>query len=91
MIKEIKYSGYAAVPSDYDCPDGQLAYSLNLLQEGEGALHSIPDPACIRSFSEVLGSTGFDKSATKIPFFLHKPTGASNLIDREYKAALGCT
>ncbi len=91
MIKEIKYSGYAAVPSDYDCPDGQLAYSLNLLQEGEGALHCIPEPTGVRSFSEGLSSSGFRKSATKVPFFLHKPTGATNLIVREYKAAEGRT
>lgn len=33
MIKEIQYSGYATEPSDYECPDGQMAASLNLISE----------------------------------------------------------
>ena len=33
MNQEIKYSGFSAVPSDYECPDGQLATSLNLINE----------------------------------------------------------
>lgn len=33
MIKEIKYSGYTSQPSDYECSDGQLATSLNLIRE----------------------------------------------------------
>lgn len=33
MIKEIQYAGYATEPSDYECPDGQLAASLNLISE----------------------------------------------------------
>lgn len=72
MIKEIKYTGYAAVPSDYECPDGQLAYSLNLLQEGEGAIHCVKPPRCIRTFAEGL-----------TPIFLHKAVGSTNLIVAE--------
>lgn len=33
MIKELQYKGYATEPSDYECPDGQLAMSLNLINE----------------------------------------------------------
>ena len=33
MIKEIQFKGYATEPSDYECPDGQLATSLNLINE----------------------------------------------------------
>ena len=33
MIKDIKYNGYTAQPSDYECSDGQLATSLNLISE----------------------------------------------------------
>ena len=33
MIKELQYKGYATEPSDYECPDGQLAMSLNLISE----------------------------------------------------------
>ena len=43
MIKEIKYTGYTAVPSDYDSPDGQLAQSFNLLNE-DGALRPLFPP-----------------------------------------------
>lgn len=35
MIKELQYKGYATEPSDYECPDGQLATSLNLINEDE--------------------------------------------------------
>lgn len=47
MIKEIQYQGYATEPSDYECPDGQLATSLNLINE-EGQLKPIfqPKPLC---------------------------------------------
>lgn len=33
MVKEIQYAGYATEPSDYECPDGQMATSLNLINE----------------------------------------------------------
>ncbi len=33
MTKELKYNGYTAQPSDYDCPDGDLATVLNLVPE----------------------------------------------------------
>jgi len=33
MIKDIKYNGYTAQPSDYECSDGQLTTSLNLISE----------------------------------------------------------
>lgn len=33
MIKDIKYNGYSAQPSDYECPDGDLAASINLISE----------------------------------------------------------
>jgi len=68
MIKEIKYSGLSARPSDYDCPDGDLSVPLNLLQEGQGALHQLCAPHAVASFG-----------AFK-PVFLHKPAGAVNLI-----------
>jgi len=33
MIKEVPYSGYTAVPSDYESPDGDLTMALNLISE----------------------------------------------------------
>lgn len=35
MNKEIQYAGYTTEPSDYECADGQLATSLNLISEDE--------------------------------------------------------
>ncbi len=36
MNKEVKYNGYSAQPSDYECQDGDLAFSLNLINENGG-------------------------------------------------------
>lgn len=44
MVKDIRYSGFATAPSDYDCPDGQLAVSLGAIVE-DGALHPIRKPS----------------------------------------------
>lgn len=33
MEQEVVYSGYTAEPSDYECADGQLATSINLINE----------------------------------------------------------
>jgi len=43
MNIDIKYSGYSAVPSDYDCPDGTQSGMLNLIPE-EGALRPLFPP-----------------------------------------------
>lgn len=51
MIKEIKYTGYSANPSDYDCSDGDLAMSLGLVNE-DGALKPILPPAEVMSLSD---------------------------------------
>lgn len=44
MIKEIKYNGYTANPSDYACPDGDLATSIGVIPE-DGSLKSILPPS----------------------------------------------
>lgn len=42
MIKEIKYNGYTATPSDYECHDGDLDIALNFTTD-DGSLHpSLP-------------------------------------------------
>ena len=43
MEKEIKYTGMSTVPSDYESGDGELAVSVNLLNE-YGSLSPIPSP-----------------------------------------------
>lgn len=47
MIKDIKYNGYTAQPSDYECQDGDLAMSLNLICEDsqiKPLLRPVPTP-----------------------------------------------
>ncbi len=46
MISEIKYNGYSATPSDYECPDGDIAISLNMVNE-DGALRPVLAPEVI--------------------------------------------
>ena len=53
MIKEIKYGGYTANTSDYECTDGELAMSANLINE-EGVLRPV-QPA-----TELFSLTGMD-------------------------------
>lgn len=47
--KEIKYTGFAAVPSSYESPDGQLAASVNAISE-DGHIKSLHNPAIIFQF-----------------------------------------
>lgn len=46
MIKEIKYNGFTASPSDYVCPDGDLVGIVNALPE-DGELHAMFPPSVI--------------------------------------------
>lgn len=49
MIKDIKYGGFSAVPSDYASPDGDLAQSVNLIND-DGALKPILPPKTLLTF-----------------------------------------
>lgn len=68
MIKDIKYNGYTAQPSDYESPDGDLALSLNLLNE-DGNIKSIPPPR-----KSITVSSGHEI------ILLHNVPGQENLI-----------
>lgn len=46
MIKEIKYNGFTETPSDYECPDGDLATVTGLVPEDE-ALHPVQPPVTL--------------------------------------------
>ena len=43
MIQDIKYSGFTANPSDYECTDGELAMSIGLVPE-DGSLKPVLPP-----------------------------------------------
>lgn len=51
MIKDIKYRGYSTSPSDYECPDGSLAASLNLIAE-DAQIKGIPSPSELLSLQD---------------------------------------
>ncbi|WP_290456940.1 hypothetical protein [Muribaculum intestinale] len=51
MIKDIKYSGYSAQPSDYECQDGDLATSINLINE-DGNITPILQPKVVMTMPE---------------------------------------
>lgn len=70
MIKDIKYSGYSAVPSDYECPDGELAVAINLIPE-DGALKPIPSPAKVEGISLAGASS----------VYIHKTSVGDNYIE----------
>lgn len=46
MIKEIKYNGYSANPSDYECADGDLATTMGLIQE-DGTMKPVLPPSLV--------------------------------------------
>lgn len=68
MNQEIKYSGFSVAPSDYECADGALAASINLIPE-EGALKPILSP-----------STFFTLDEGRKVVYIHKGNGYINYI-----------
>lgn len=51
MKQELKFNGYTAQPSDYECQDGDLAAVLNLMPE-KGSLRPVSRPYVNSSFDE---------------------------------------
>lgn len=75
MIKDIKYNGYTNRPSDYECPDGDLAASLNLLNE-DGNITSIEKPSPVLINNLGLKPVLIHETAT--PFCHYILTDAAN-------------
>lgn len=82
MIKEIKYNGYTATPSDYECPDGDLATAINFVPEDNGMLKPVMD-------GEEIGNlpSGEEEDSDHIIYsykyrllFVHKNTSYKHLI-----------
>lgn len=74
MIKDIKYGGYTAQPSDYQCQDGELAVSLNLINE-EGALCGISQPAIDKTISQAQVEALFIHKTTEFTHYIVKADG----------------
>lgn len=51
MIKDIKYNGYTAQPSDYSCPDGDLSLSLGCIPDN-GTVQPVFPPKVVLSLAE---------------------------------------
>ena len=49
MRHEVKYNGYTATPSDYDCLEGELACAKNIIYE-KNALRPLASPSVEESF-----------------------------------------
>jgi hypothetical protein len=79
MIKEVKYGGYTAQPSDYISQDGDLSLSLNLIQEN-GSLKPIYSPKVEDELNEELD----------IKFIHHLSDGTINYIYYRQSNALLC-
>lgn len=75
MIKDIKYSGYSAQPSDYECHDGELATSLNLISE-DSQLKPIFQPI----------PTSIGLSASQKAVYIHETSSYKHYILLEGKS-----
>ena len=91
MIQEIKYNGFSAVPSDYECQDGDLAISLDMIPE-DGALKPIMPPKVIKTLSAGQSVIFIHTTAQYYHFIVYKSsTGEFSYIDKETddSAAIG--
>lgn len=67
--KEIKYNGYTAVPSDYESPDGDLAASINLINE-DGAVRPIIKPSVLLQLEPPLAPAIIHKTSEFLHFII---------------------
>lgn len=88
MLKEIKYQGIAANPSDYDCNDGELSLSLNVLPE-RGALRPLMQPRQMFDFTPPL-KVVYIHQTTQFRHYviLNHETGLSTVEDAEDMSAV---
>ena len=85
MNQEVKYNGYSATPSDYECPDGDLADVINLIPE-DGALRLIVQPKAI--FSHLEHDILFVHEATEYTHYIGKDSnGLYWLLEGEEQSA----
>ncbi|MBD5210976.1 MAG: hypothetical protein HDS77_06900 [Bacteroidales bacterium] len=69
MNTTVNYGGYSTQPSDYECPDGALSLSLNLINEN-GTIAPILPPQLVRGYGAVT------------PVYIHKVNSGSITILR---------
>lgn len=71
QVLDIRYDGYSATPSDYDCPDGQLATALNVVLEDGSLKPVLPAGRVTKPWTYVKDSDGGTKYAVTV-IFCHK-------------------
>ena len=73
MQKEIKYTGFSETPSDYECPDGDLATVVGMVPEDE-AMKPIQQPQLQFKLPSIVSGE------TWSVVFIHKNTGFTHYI-----------
>lgn len=86
MIKEIKYKGFTATPSDYECPDGELSAAINLVPE-DGELKPVVDTEnviTLPSGQAVSNNDGTNYTYKYALSFVHKAESYKHIIFIRY-------
>lgn len=78
MIQEIKYNGITTTPSDYECPDGDLAFASRLLNE-DGRLQAVLPPSHVLALSDGNKVIGIHRTAAFKHYILSDSTDTSLL------------
>lgn len=81
MNQEIKYSGFSAVPSDYECSDGSLAVSINLLSE-DGALQPVLPPSVEVQLAAETGSCVYIHETSSFTHYIVANGNAYSWFDK---------
>ena len=82
MIKEVKYNGYSASPSDYECADGDLAMSLNAINE-DGALRPVLQPKTLLYMPEDYTVKCVHETSVYKHYIIHNGTTLQYVDDNE--------
>lgn len=82
MNQEIKYSGFSAVPSDYECSDGSLAASINLVPE-DGALKPVMPPSVEIQLSDDTGSCVFIHESSSFTHYIVAKNNSYSWFDKK--------
>ena len=87
MNKEIKYTGYTAIPSDYDSQDGTLSLSLNLINDNGTGLKTIPAPIRLKAMPQGISDVRYIHKTTEFTHYIILFQGRLAWIDSDPKAS----
>lgn len=73
MLKEIKYKGYSVIPNDYECEDGLLDASVNMVPE-DGALEAVAEPGILLELGGKYKTLFIHKAATWKNYIIQNTT-----------------